>query len=83
MIATKFISADGTEIDLGRVDEKVVAETKKAALDLGGEIAGINIMMQSAPYLVPVFGRVRLEVTVGDETFLGGVLNIQPEAAKA
>jgi hypothetical protein len=80
-IAAKMLNPDGSETSFGALDQKAITEAKNSALQQKNPIAGVNLIVQSTPFLVPAFGRYLLEITVGKETFVAGSLNIS--SAKA
>ena len=81
-IKAKVINPDGTETALDGVAADVIQKAQKEAREQNNINSNINMTLQMQPFPVPTFGRMRLEVEVGGETFVCGALNFQKAPAK-
>jgi hypothetical protein len=74
-ISTKVIFPDGTERNVNAMDDGIVAKAKAEAVEQGNPLASVISRIEMAPFPIPTIGRMRLEMTIGSQTYLCGALN--------
>jgi len=80
--STKIVFPDGTEREVSAVDDETVAKARKETLEKGNLIAAVFSRIEMSPF--PVMpGRMRVEMTIGSETYVCGSLNFAQEPVSA
>ncbi|HXS07437.1 MAG TPA: hypothetical protein VN723_11650 [Rhizomicrobium sp.] len=77
-VRSKLINPGGDAVEFGAVDQKTIEKAQESARAQDNPIAGVNVILQSTPYLVPKFGRAQFEVMIGSNQYVAGILNLQP-----
>ena len=75
----RLLLPDGSEVSLGEIGTDVVEKSRADAKQRGSPLAGVLIRAVIAQFATPP-GVVRLEVTLGAETYLAAILNLRVEA---
>lgn len=75
-ISTKMTLPDGNVLDLGIVAPHVIEAAFQGAKDKGSPLAIVVLRAEFPGFPITALGRIIVEVTVDDETFLAGQLNL-------
>jgi hypothetical protein len=79
-ITIKVTMPDGTEIDASRIDEETIAAAKSTR-EKGNQIAGVVTRLQFGGLMMKTLGRMTVNVSIGEQTYLAGFLNFVSEKA--
>jgi hypothetical protein len=77
-ITFKIILPDGTEVSAGGVSEQTIAEARTTG-QRGNQLAGIVSRLVFGGFVLTQFGRITVEVDMGGNKYLAGILNFVPD----